>query len=258
MREIAHDMVCKHPIYDRFFIKERNSNIIFVIDSGSPLCFIPTTYFSGEQLELTSWIKTTKGRSISIYGQKELIVDLGLERKMKWRFFLADITEPLIGADFLVHYDLQIDLRMKKLVANANTANENDLADENDLVNENDLSNPKIEDQESNTNRCLYIFDKNSGLRFLIDSGARRSQIPLITNESLTPLPYSRFIKANGSFVAEYGYKYLTVDLGFEDRFPWNFIMTDNVMPLIGTDFLTHYDLRIDLRRRKLIKRQSE
>ncbi|VDL59935.1 unnamed protein product [Hymenolepis diminuta] len=103
-------------------------------------------------------------------------------------------------------------------------------------------------------NRVLYITDRISGMEFLVDSGAYLSQIPRNSNSVLEPIPIYRFVKPNGFPIREYGYKYLIVDLGMKETFPWNFLITNNDIPLIAADFLRHFDLCIDLRRRKLIK----
>ncbi|VUZ40542.1 unnamed protein product [Hymenolepis diminuta] len=97
----------------------------------------------------------------------------------------------------------------------------------------------------SGTSHCLRITDKITGLEFLIDSGAMRSLIPRMPNEKLTPLPYTRFVSANQSPVLEYGYKHLTVHLGLDELFPWNFIVADVDVPLIGADFLSHFGLNL-------------
>jgi hypothetical protein len=36
-----------------------------------------------------------------------------LRRDFTWRFIIADVTQPIIGADFLSHYGLFVNLRKK-------------------------------------------------------------------------------------------------------------------------------------------------
>ena len=38
------------------------------------------------------------------------IVDAGLKREYLWTFIVADIKQPILGADFLIHYNLLVDL----------------------------------------------------------------------------------------------------------------------------------------------------
>lgn len=35
---------------------------------------------------------------------------------MDWEFLIADVTKPIIGADFLYEFDLIVDVRRKKLI----------------------------------------------------------------------------------------------------------------------------------------------
>ena len=52
---------------------------------------------------------------ICTYGQRELTVCIGLRRSFKWSFILADVSQPILGADFLRHYGLLVDLRTNRL-----------------------------------------------------------------------------------------------------------------------------------------------
>ncbi|CAG9136950.1 unnamed protein product, partial [Plutella xylostella] len=56
------------------------------------------------------------GTIIATYGYLNLHLDLGLRRDFEWRFILADVTKPIIGVDFLGHYNLLVDCRNQRLV----------------------------------------------------------------------------------------------------------------------------------------------
>ncbi|VUZ40539.1 unnamed protein product, partial [Hymenolepis diminuta] len=224
---------------DRLEIKNRNSNMHFVIDTGCTYSVIPPELIDMKIRKPTRWVRTSKGRDINKYGEKDFTLDLGFETALQWNFIIADITEPVIGADFLTHYDIQVDLKRKKLVKNPTPDNHTN------------VGNGRT---RSRVNHCLYLTDRNSGLKFLIDSGAHRSQVPRKSGEMLAPLPFCRYTKANGSPIIEYCYKKLTVDLGLREDFSWHFIITDNDIPIIGADFLSYFGLCIDLRKRKLVQ----
>lgn len=55
---------------------------------------------------------------IKTFGDCVLNLDLGLRREFKWLFVIADVHTPIIGADFLVNFDLLIDLKQKRLIDN--------------------------------------------------------------------------------------------------------------------------------------------
>lgn len=89
-------------------------------------------------------------------------------------------------------------------------------------------------------NNLLYIHDHSTNFNFLVDSGA---QIGL-----QSPKPHKlRFGKhitnlkvANGSQIAYYGKRTITVQFGNKPH-RWNFTITDVKHPLYGTDFLGHH-----------------
>lgn len=58
------------------------------------------------------------GSAIQTYGTKRLTIDIGLRRPFVWVFTIADVKSPIIGADFLRHYDLLVDLKRGKLIDN--------------------------------------------------------------------------------------------------------------------------------------------
>lgn len=99
----------------------------------------------------------------------------------------------------------------------------------------------------------LYVHDRKSHFKFLIDSGSDVSCIPLPKHlRHLKPDPLQLFA-ANDSKICTYGSKLLNVDLGLRRDFTWKFLMANVPIPIIGADFLQNFDLLIDLKRRKLI-----
>ena len=48
--------------------------------------------------------------SIKTYGTSKRIVDIVLKREYSWTFIVADVKQPILGADFLIHYNLLVDL----------------------------------------------------------------------------------------------------------------------------------------------------
>ena len=53
--------------------------------------------------------------TINTYGNSKRVVDVGLKRDYPWTFIVADVQQPIIGADFLIHYNLLVDLRSRCL-----------------------------------------------------------------------------------------------------------------------------------------------
>lgn len=55
---------------------------------------------------------------INTYGEQTLELNLNLRRPYKWKFIIADVSKPIIGADFLCHHELLVDMKNRKLVDN--------------------------------------------------------------------------------------------------------------------------------------------
>eukprot|EP00795_Rhopilema_esculentum_P007425 gene7425-biopygen8703 len=52
---------------------------------------------------------------IRTFGEKSLTIDLGLRRTYRWIFIIAEIPFPILGADFLAHFGLKVDVKNRKL-----------------------------------------------------------------------------------------------------------------------------------------------
>jgi hypothetical protein len=56
------------------------------------------------------------GSVVHTYGWHTISLHLGLRRDFTWRFHVADVTKPIIGVDFLSHFNLLVDTRNQRLV----------------------------------------------------------------------------------------------------------------------------------------------
>lgn len=54
--------------------------------------------------------------SITTYGDLSPTLDVGLRRASRWIFIIADISNPIFGADFLPHFGFLVDVRNLKLI----------------------------------------------------------------------------------------------------------------------------------------------
>lgn len=60
-------------------------------------------------------LRAANGSLIETYGFITLSLNLGLRRDFNWKFIIAGVTKPMIGADFLSHLNLLVDLKNKQL-----------------------------------------------------------------------------------------------------------------------------------------------
>ncbi|BHF58445.1 hypothetical protein SprV_0100139700 [Sparganum proliferum] len=100
--------------------------------------------------------------------------------------------------------------------------------------------------------RRLFLWDRIVGTKFLVDSNAEVSVVP--------PTPAERkrcssfcLTAANNSIIPTFGQRSITLDLGLRRIFRWVFIIVDVSVALIGADFLTHFNLLVDLKNHRLV-----
>lgn len=98
----------------------------------------------------------------------------------------------------------------------------------------------------------LLIRDNNSGLSFLVDTGADISLIPASPSIRAKPAKLKLYA-ANNSLINTYGESMYTLDFGLRRAFSWNFCIADVKHPILGADFLTHFGLLIDLSKRRIL-----
>ena len=100
----------------RLFIKERYSNQTFLIDTGSEVSVIPALDHEKKVRDLRYNLAAVNKSKVHTYGVKKLSLNIGFPKTYEWNFIVADVTVPIIGADFLVAHKLLPDLHEKKLI----------------------------------------------------------------------------------------------------------------------------------------------
>ena len=98
--------------------------------------------------------------------------------------------------------------------------------------------------------RRLFLFDKRNSLTFLIDTGATVSVLPRTKPASPSTLT---LYAANFTPILTYGTQTLTLHLGLRRPLVWSFIVADVDKPILGVDFLDHYNLLVDIRNNRII-----
>lgn len=100
----------------RLFITDRATKRNFLVDTGADICVIPRSSI-GQRLQKTTYeLSAANGTVVNTYGTADLSLDFGLRRSFDWRFVIADVTRAIVGADFLAHYGLLVDLKGGQLI----------------------------------------------------------------------------------------------------------------------------------------------
>ncbi|BES94023.1 Reverse transcriptase (RNA-dependent DNA polymerase) [Nesidiocoris tenuis] len=99
----------------RLFIQDKVANLKFLIDSGLEISVLPPTAADRSNPSVRV-LHAANGSKITTYGNKTIVLSLNLPRKFKWKFTVANVTHPIIGADLLLHQGLLLDFKDRKLI----------------------------------------------------------------------------------------------------------------------------------------------
>ena len=100
--------------------------------------------------------------------------------------------------------------------------------------------------------RLLYITDKDTGLRFLIDTGAQVSVLPPMPQERKHPRSDLTLQAINNTPIPTFGTRSHTLNLGLRRTFHWVFVFEISI-PNLGANFLLTFGLLVHLKRNKLV-----
>lgn len=95
-----------------------HTRLLFLLDTGSTISLLP---YKSNLMPLLrpSVINLTaaSGSSIKTYGEIDVNIDIpSLRRSFLWSFVVADVTQPILGTDFLSAHALVIDCKNNSLV----------------------------------------------------------------------------------------------------------------------------------------------
>ncbi|GFS64675.1 transposon Ty3-I Gag-Pol polyprotein [Nephila pilipes] len=59
---------------------------------------------------------SANGTKIPTYGTKRISLEFSLRRQFTWSFVIADVRQPIIGVDFLKHFNLLVDAKHQRVI----------------------------------------------------------------------------------------------------------------------------------------------
>ncbi|XP_011864142.1 PREDICTED: uncharacterized protein LOC105560024 [Vollenhovia emeryi] len=98
----------------------------------------------------------------------------------------------------------------------------------------------------------LHVYDRTTGRKFLVDTGADVSIIPVSSTNRKSPTDLKLY-SANNTAIKTYGEMRLTLNLGLRRPVTWNFCVADIPFAILGADILSHYRLSVNLHDQVLI-----
>ena len=102
------------------------------------------------------------------------------------------------------------------------------------------------------TVKLLHVHDRLSGISFLVDTGAEVSVLPATLRQKSLP-PISHLYAANGSRIPVFHRQTLQLELHLRRSFTWTFYVAAVSTPILGADFLHHFNLLVDMKHHKLV-----
>ncbi|XP_031782109.1 uncharacterized protein K02A2.6-like [Nasonia vitripennis] len=100
----------------RLHVLDRSSGLRFLVDTGSAVSLLPRNFLKRTLQRGPLKLSAANATSIDTYGAHHMDVDLRLHRPLSWKFIVADVSNPILGADFLAHYGLVVDVKRKRIL----------------------------------------------------------------------------------------------------------------------------------------------
>lgn len=89
----------------------------FLVDTGAAVSVYPASRQHREQRPIPNSpsLRAANDTTIRTFGTADLTVNLGF-RTCSWKFYIADVPQAILGADFLARFNLAVDLRGRRLI----------------------------------------------------------------------------------------------------------------------------------------------
>ncbi|XP_024875525.1 uncharacterized protein LOC112456938 [Temnothorax curvispinosus] len=159
----------------RLHVFDRITGQQFLIDTGAEISILPATL---RDKKTPSELKlfAANNTNIDTYGERRLALDFGLRRPIVWNFRVAAVSNAILGADCLKHYQLLVDLHKRRLI---DTCTKLFTAGEIRVVRENKISTVN---REANFANILLEFPEITGVSQLIPFGTRDVEHHILTS----------------------------------------------------------------------------
>lgn len=101
---------------NRLCVHDRNTHERFLVDTGADISVWAATNKLKKIDPRAYRLFAANNTPINTYGEKTTKLDFGLRRNFVWTFVVADVKMSILGADFLHHHKLLVDLHKRRLI----------------------------------------------------------------------------------------------------------------------------------------------
>ncbi len=100
-----------------FYVSDRTTGFRSLVNTGAEVSVVRPLHTERLLPRLDLNLQAVNNTAIASYGVRSLTLDLdfGLRRTFRWAFVIADVKQPILGADFLQHFGLLVDVRHNQL-----------------------------------------------------------------------------------------------------------------------------------------------
>ena len=102
-----------------FRVHDSQSGEGYLVDTGAEICLLAPTDYDRKFRTRDSSLRAPNNTGIASFGERTKSLKLGTNT-LCWKFNVADVSQPILGADFLCHHGLLVEVRRRRLI-NAET-----------------------------------------------------------------------------------------------------------------------------------------
>ena len=108
-------MAAGHNNNRLLYARDRASRRRFLVDTGAEISVIPAT--RADKLSSNQGAKLTaaNGSCIRTFGKRKIPLQFN-KRRFQWTFTVAEVSQPLLGADFLRAHSILVDIKGQRLI----------------------------------------------------------------------------------------------------------------------------------------------
>ena len=92
------------------YVADKLNRCSYLIDTGAAVSVLPRSCANGTVDSDSLPLVAANNLTITIYGTSKRLVDVELRKEYSLTFIVADVKQPILGADFFIHYNLLVDL----------------------------------------------------------------------------------------------------------------------------------------------------